>query len=48
VKEIIYGEPAPELMEKYRRKEIVLGGCCITCDDPEWACTQCGQTYKKK
>jgi hypothetical protein len=48
VKEIIYGEPAPELMEKYRRKEIVLGGCCITCDDPEWACTHCGQTYKMR
>jgi hypothetical protein len=48
VKEIIYGEPAPELMEKYRRNEIVLGGCCITRDAPEWACTHCGQTYKKE
>lgn len=27
---IVYGMPAPELYEKAQRKEVVLGGCCIT------------------
>ena len=53
---IVYGYPSNELFERAERKEVVLGGCCISIDptnptrnlDPEWECTECGQRYKKE
>lgn len=41
---ILYGEPA---MDEQVRREIeegrlVIGGCCITDDDPMWQCSDCG------
>lgn len=47
---ILYGEPAgsEKLMDDMQAGRIVLGGCCITGDDPKWQCTG-GETeiYKK-
>ncbi len=44
---ILYGYPAfsAELEEKLQSGAIVLGGCCITDDDPKWACSHCGQKF---
>lgn len=43
VAKIFYGMPAPspQLEERIRTGEIVLGGCCITGDDPMWKCLDC-------
>ena len=43
VAEILYGFPNfnDELEQKLNANEIVLGGCCISGDDPEWQCPQC-------
>jgi hypothetical protein len=40
---ILYGLPAfsPSLKEKIKDDKIVLGGCCITNDDPTWKCVDC-------
>ena len=38
---IVYGLPGEELAEACRRGEVVLGGCCITDDMPEWHCKAC-------
>ena len=42
---ILYGMPA--FSEKLEREmedgKIVLGGCCVTDDDPKWQCADCGQ-----
>ncbi len=38
----IYGYPAYEAFEAAERGEIVLGGCCITGNDPERACRYFG------
>ena len=37
VKEILYGMP----LSDYNQKKYVLGGCCITDNDPEIQCTEC-------
>lgn len=42
---IIYGFPPAEIGEAAQRGEVVLGGCLITGDDPEWRCTVCGHQW---
>jgi len=37
VKRILYGMPAQD----YNHEKYVLGGCCVTDDDPEIQCTAC-------
>lgn len=37
VKEILYGMP----LSDYNQEKYVLGGCCITDNDPEIQCTAC-------
>jgi hypothetical protein len=40
---ILYGMPefSPELKKSLDEGDIVLGGCCITDDDPTWKCAEC-------
>lgn len=38
---IVYGYPGPEMFEDKERGDIVLGGCCVTEDDPAWHCRDC-------
>ena len=38
---ILYGYPAPETMEKADKGEIMLGGCCVSYDDPTHYCKHC-------
>ena len=41
---IQYGLPAmseEEYFETYH-EHVIFGGCCISEDDPEWACSKCG------
>ena len=44
---VLYGEPSPEMMEAADRGEVVLGGCCISADGPDYQCPVCGQRYAK-
>lgn len=48
--EILYGKPMCSEEEYFERygKRVIFGGCCITGDDPEWACLDCQQEFKKK
>ena len=45
---IVYGEPGPEMMASAERGEIILGGCCIVIDGPDYACAVCGQRFRKE
>ena len=40
---ILYGLPMfdEELERKLDAGEIVLGGCCVSGDDPTWHCVSC-------
>lgn len=44
---IQYGYPSPETMEAAERGELLLGGCCISPDSPDYACPVCGQSFIK-
>ena len=44
---IIYGEPSAETIEKVERGDIVLGGCCIYEESPDWECLDCQQQFQK-
>lgn len=41
----MYGEPIEELGRAEARGELVLGGCVISDNDPEWACLACGARF---
>jgi hypothetical protein len=41
VARILFGYPSPEMFEGADRGDIVLGGCCVEVDDPDWHCKDC-------
>ncbi|MBQ3476078.1 hypothetical protein IJH26_01030 [Candidatus Saccharibacteria bacterium] len=45
--EIIYGMPGPELFEAEERGEVILGGCCVSDDDPKYRCKKCDIDYSR-
>ena len=44
---ILYGEPTAQAYEEYLQGKLVLGGCCITDNDPDWECLGCEQQFRK-
>jgi hypothetical protein len=48
IAKICYGEPVPsaELDREIEAKKIVLGGCFITGNDPEWHCNACSKRFR--
>ena len=42
---IAFGYPSPEMINAAERGEIVLGGCCVTEDDPKWHCKDCAHEW---
>ena len=44
---ILWGLPGMDLKleKKVKDKKIVLGGCCVSNDDPELECNDCGWRY---
>ncbi len=34
-----------ELKRKLDTEKVVLGGCCVTGDDPQWLCLNCGHKW---
>jgi hypothetical protein len=40
----MFGFPGPEMAEDAQKGRIILGGCCVTGNDPEWQCPACGAT----
>lgn len=45
---IVYGLPGPDLMESAQRGEVMLGGCLVMDENPDWRCTDagCGHEWK--
>ncbi len=42
---IMYGYPMEEALEGARRGEIMLGGCVVHGNDPQWGCAACGTRF---
>ncbi|MDM7912316.1 MAG: hypothetical protein QUS09_04390 [Methanotrichaceae archaeon] len=48
---VLYGHPcmSADLQRALKNGTVVLGGCCLTGDDPKWQCTDCGtHVYRQK
>jgi hypothetical protein len=45
-KPIVYGLPTGKTFEASERGEVVLGGCVIFGDDPQWQCPSCHLRYR--
>jgi len=47
IAEIFWGYPADmdSLKEALEKKEIVLGGCIVTENDPKWECNGCNHRW---
>ena len=45
---VLYGEPTPEMMKKEEAGKLILGGCCIGPDSPDYRCFGCGQGFVKE
>ena len=43
---IVYGLPAIQLHHAALRGEVLLGGCWISGDDPQWSCRVCGRRFR--
>ena len=42
---ILWGEPSPEAEEDAKAGRIILAGCVVCDDDPEWHCKRCGKDF---
>ena len=47
VVKILYGMPTEESMQLAEEGKLVIGGCCITEKNPDWAWTNCKVEYIK-
>jgi hypothetical protein len=47
IAKIFWGYPADieSMKESLERKEIILGGCCVTDHDPKWECNDCNHQW---
>ncbi len=43
--EIVYGMPDVDCFKKSEKKEIYLGGCIISDNDPIYHCNKCNRNY---
>lgn len=45
ISKILWGMPlwTPKLEQDLESKKVVLGGCCITDNDPTYYCNDCGK-----
>lgn len=41
----LYGMPSAEAWEEEKRGRLVLGGCCINEDSPDFHCKICGNDW---
>ena len=45
---IVYGYPTKVAEEAAKKGDILLGGCCITDNDPAFGCKLCGAKFGGK
>jgi hypothetical protein len=48
VVKILYGMPSYEAMQAYESKEVILGGCFVTDNDPDYGCLCCNHRWSVK
>ncbi len=42
---IVYGEPTEKTFEKAENGKLILGGCCVSDESPQWYCADCQHEF---
>ena len=42
---IIYGYPSSDMIERYEKGLIKLGGCVVSEESPQWYCKDCDREF---
>lgn len=42
---IVFGMPNEQGIQEAEKGKIILGGCCVSFNDPTWGCAHCGWKY---
>jgi hypothetical protein len=42
----VYGYPSALIQDASERGEVILGGCLVGPDNPNWGCKRCGTRYR--
>jgi len=42
---VVYGLPTAETLARAALGEVLLGGCVVLGDDPDWRCAKCGAPF---
>ena len=45
IAEIIWGLPDMKRFRDEDKDKYVFGGCCVSDDDPEYSCNNCGEEF---
>ena len=45
IAKIVWGLPNMESFKKEDKDKYVFGGCCVSDDDPEYSCNNCGEEF---
>lgn len=45
---ITYGYPTNDMFDAHARGELIIGGCVVQPDSPEFACTECGWSGNRR
>jgi len=45
IAEIVWGLPDMESFREEDNGKHVFGGCCVSDDDPEYSCNNCGEEF---
>ncbi len=45
VAQIVFGYPTEETLDAGARGSVVLGGCIVSDNDPEWHCKACDHEW---
>ena len=45
---IVYGMPSLEMSKEEKAGRLILGGCVMNFDNPEWRCKKCEYEWKPR
>jgi hypothetical protein len=45
---LIFGLITPDVAERYRKKDVIFGGCGVPPAEPRWECRSCGFRFGGK
>ena len=45
---VVYGLPSEEMIEESIAGRVLLGGCAVWPESPDWQCVACGHEWRER